>query len=66
MPGWASLDNRKNGMLSLTFSLAESGIAAVISVSIIPGATAFTVICLEASSLARDFVIPITPALLAE
>ena len=35
-------------------------------VSIIPGATAFTVICLDASSLASDFVMPITPALLAE
>ena len=35
------------------------------SVSMKPGATALTVTPREASSLARDFVMPITPALLA-
>ena len=42
-----------------------SGNTAVISVSTNPGATALTQIPLDASSLATDFVRPITPALLA-
>ena len=46
---------------TLSFTLSES--TAVISVSIYPGAIALTVICLDASSFAADFVSPITPAL---
>ena len=44
-------------------SFTVSGSTAVISVSINPGATAFTVIPLDASSLAAVLVRPITPAL---
>jgi hypothetical protein len=40
--------------------------AAVMSVSMNPGATAFARTFREASSLATDFVRPINPALLAE
>ena len=39
---------------------------AAISVSMTPGATAFTVMPRFASSTARAFVAPITPALAAE
>ena len=53
------------GMEEATASRALSVMAAVISVSMKPGATAFTVIVREATSRATDFVNPITPALLA-
>ena len=43
-------------------SFISSDNTLVISVSIYPGAIALTVIPLAASSLAADFVIPITPA----
>ena len=46
-------------------SWAASGMAAVISVAMKPGATALTVTPREASSLARDLVMPMRPALLA-
>ena len=54
------------GIPAIIASFALSGITAVISVSIIPGAMAFTVMFLEANSFATDLVNPITPALLAE
>ena len=46
-------------------AFAASDIAAVISVSMKPGATALAVTPREASSLAMDLVRPIMPALLA-
>ena len=49
-------------MLFLASSLNFSPRTSVISVSINPGATAFTVIPLLPTSLANDLVIPITPA----
>ncbi len=42
-----------------------SGIAAIISVAVKPGATALTRIPYLPSSLAQTFVIPITPAFVA-
>ena len=50
------------GMAEIAASLAFSGMEAVISVAIKPGAIALTVTPLEASSFATDFVIPIMPA----
>ena len=61
--GWYLPDDK--GIPAIIFSLADSLIASVMAVSIIPGATALTLIFLPASSLARDFVMPITAALLA-
>src|SRR5699024_3509971 len=52
-----------SGICSVTVVFTCSGSTSVISVSINPGATAFTVIPLLASSLAMVFVRPITPAL---
>ncbi len=52
-------------MEEATASFALSVMAAVISVSMKPGATALTVMAREATSRAIDLVNPITPALLA-
>ena len=54
-----------HGMAAAAAARADSGIAAVISVSINPGATALAVILRAAYSLATLFVRPISPALLA-
>ena len=56
---------RPIGIVDSVVVLAAYGMAAVMSVAIKPGATALTVTPREASSLARDFVMPMTPALLA-
>jgi 3-oxoacyl-[acyl-carrier protein] reductase len=53
------------GMAEVTASRAFSLMAAVMSVSMNPGATAFTVMPREATSRATDFVKPTIPALLA-
>ena len=53
------------GMVSSRAVRAASGRTAVISVSMKPGATALTVTPRVASSLARDLVRPMSPALLA-
>lgn len=52
-------------MAARAAALAASGMAAVMSVAMKPGATALTVMFRPASSFARDFVMPMTPALLA-
>ena len=56
---------RPAGMPEHMKSLAACGMAAVISVSIKPGATALTVMPRDATSRASDLVIPMRPALLA-
>ena len=53
------------GILLFSLTAASSGIASVIAVLINPGATAFTVTPLPASSLAKLFVIPMIPAFAA-
>ena len=65
LAGLMTLNLLPAGIPAIIASFAFSGITAVMSFSIIPGATAFTVIFRDASSLAADLVIPITPALLA-
>ena len=54
------LPKRLSGTRSRSRWRAFSGIASTISVSMKPGATAFTVMPFEASSLARDFVMAVT------
>ena len=61
----SALPNRARGMASSNLVRWSSPSAEVMSVSINPGATAFTVIPREAISSARDYVNPIRPALLA-
>ena len=56
---------RPMGMDFRRASRAASGSTAVISVSIKPGATRFTVTLRLASSLAMDLLMPMSPALLA-
>ena len=58
--------NLFKGMSSISLVLALSSRYAVMSVSIKPGATEFTVIPLEPTSLASDFVKPLKPALADE
>ena len=56
---------RPMGMAARVVVLEASGMAAVMSVYMKPGATALTVTPRLANSLARDLVMPMTPALLA-
>ena len=53
-----------SGIVFSSGSITSFGRFATMSVSIIPGATAFTLIFFGASSLARDFVNPFTANLL--
>ena len=62
----SGLPNSPSGIVLHASSLTVSDSLSVISVVIKPGATAFTVIFLAASSFAVAFVSPITPALEAE
>lgn len=48
------------GIVAISGLITASGSAATISVLVIPGATAFTRILSQPSSLARDFVNPFT------
>ena len=57
--------SRSSGICVNSVFLASSVIAAVMSVSMKPGATTFARMFRDASSLATDFVSPISPALLA-
>ena len=54
------------GILEIIFSLCSSVRLLVIAEETKPGAIAFTVIPLEATSKARDFVKPIIPAFEAQ
>jgi hypothetical protein len=58
----SALPKRLSGIWSSRRRRTFSGIDSTISVSTKPGATALTVIPLEASSLASDFVMAVTPA----
>jgi hypothetical protein len=54
-----------SGTFSVIIAITLSGIVAIISVAINPGATVFTVILYFPYSLAHVFVKPITPAFVA-
>ena len=57
--------SRSSGICANSAACASSVIAAVMSVSMKPGATTFASMLREASSFATDLVSPISPALLA-
>ena len=48
------------GILAISGSITDFGTSFIISVSVIPGATAFTLIPFGPNSLARDIVRPFT------
>ena len=57
--------SRSSGICPDSAARASGVIAAVMSVSMKPGATAFTRMLRDASSFATDLVRPMSPALLA-
>src|SRR5574342_865370 len=60
-----AVPSRASGIISISFCRAASGSAAVMSVSMKPGATALTRMLREASSRATDLVRPMRPTLAA-
>ncbi len=66
MPAMSSgVPRRSSGIPALSVVRASGVIAAVMSVSMKPGATTLARMFRDASSLAIDLVMPISPALLA-